>query len=146
MKSADLGQIVSIVSSVGPLVTTNLKKDEITALVSHALTYLSYDVEQYYVPEEGLWYYDDNTETWNGTITSTIKISDLQEQRKKFASFVFEELFTGGTSSKRNNLRIKLNIEQNADSQLSVVCFYGEPPYPIREDSLFNYKTYYTRA
>ena len=31
------------------LVTTNLKKDEITALVSHALTYLSYDVEQYYV-------------------------------------------------------------------------------------------------
>ena len=100
MKSADLGQIVSIVSSVGPLVTTNLKKDEITALVSHALTYLSYDVEQYYVPEEGLWYYDDNTETWNGTITSTIKISDLQEQRKKFASFVFEELFTGGTSSK----------------------------------------------
>ena len=47
-------QIVSIVSSVGPLVTTNLKKDEITALVSHALTYLSYDVEQYYVPEEGL--------------------------------------------------------------------------------------------
>ena len=100
MKSADLGQIVSIVSSVGPLVTTNLKKDEITALVSHALTYLSYDVEQYYVPEEGLWYYDDKTETWNGTITSTIKISDLEEQRKKFASFVFEELFTGGTSSK----------------------------------------------
>ena len=100
MKSADLGQIVSIVSSVGPLVTTNLKKDEITALVSHALTYLSYDVEQYYVPEEGLWYYDDKTETWNGTITSTIKISDLDEQRKKFASFVFEELFTGGTSSK----------------------------------------------
>ena len=100
MRNADLGQIVSIVSSVGPLVTTNLKKDEITALVSHALTYLSYDVEQYYVPEEGLWYYDDNTETWNGTITSTIKISDLEEQRKKFASFVFEELFTGGTSSK----------------------------------------------
>ena len=100
MKNADLGQIVSIVSSVGPLVTTNLKKDEITALVSHALTYLSYDVEQYYVPEEGLWYYDDKTETWNGAITSTIKISDLEEQRKKFASFVFEELFTGGTSSK----------------------------------------------
>ena len=100
LKSADLGQIVSIVSSVGPLVTTNLKKDEITALVSHALTYLSYDVEQYYVPEEGLWYYDDKTETWNGAITSTIKISDLEEQRKKFASFVFEELFTGGTSSK----------------------------------------------
>ncbi len=89
MKSADLGQIVSIVDSVGPLVTTNLKKDEITALVSHALTYLSYDVEQYYVPEEGLWYYDDNTETWNGTITSTIKISDLQEQEKEVCKLRF---------------------------------------------------------
>lgn len=91
MKSADLTKIISIVSSVGPLITTNLKKDEITALVSHSLTYLSYDVEQYYLPEEGLWYYDDNTEI-NGEICSTIKISDLETQRMKFASFIFEEL------------------------------------------------------
>lgn len=91
MKSADLTKIISIVSSVGPLITTNLKKDEITALVSHSLTYLSYDVEQYYVPEEGLWYYDDRTEI-NGDITSTIKISDLEKQRIKFASFIFEDL------------------------------------------------------
>lgn len=96
MKDADLGQIVSIVSSVGPLVTTNLKKDEITALVSHSLTYLSYDVEQYYVPETGLWYYDDNT-LINGEYTSTIKISDLDAQRLAFAEFVYEDLITGGT-------------------------------------------------
>ena len=37
-----------------------------------------------------------------------------------------------------------LNKMQTANYRLSV--FYGEPPYPIREDSLFNYKTYYTRA
>lgn len=91
MKSADLTQIISIVSAVGPLITTNLKKDEITALVSHSLTYLSYDVKQYYVPEEGLWYYDDRTEI-NGEICSTIKYSDLGAQRLKFASFVFEDL------------------------------------------------------
>lgn len=91
MRNADLGQIVSIVSSVGPLVTTNLKKDEITALVSHALTYLTYDVEQYYIPETGLWYYDDNT-LINGSYTSTIKISDLNAQRMAFAKFVFEDL------------------------------------------------------
>lgn len=91
MKSADLTKIISIVSSVGPLITTNLKKDEITALVSHSLTYLSYSVEQYYLPEEGLWYYDDRTEI-NGEICSTIKISDLEAQRMKFASFIFEEL------------------------------------------------------
>lgn len=96
MKDADLGQIVSIVSSVGPLVTTNLKKDEITALVSHSLTYLSYDVEQYYIPETGLWYYDDQT-LINGSYTSTIKISDLDAQRLAFAEFVYEDLITGGT-------------------------------------------------
>ncbi len=93
MKDADLAQIVSIVSSVGPLVTTNLKKDEITALVSHSLTYLDYDVEQYYVPEQGLWYYDDNT-----PVGSVIKISDLDAQRVAFAKFVYEDLITGSTT------------------------------------------------
>lgn len=102
MKSADLTKIISIVSSVGPLITTNLKKDEITALVSHSLTYLSYDVEQYYVPEEGLWYYDDRTEI-NGEITSTIKISDLEKQRIKFASFIFEDLI--GTTAENTTVQ-----------------------------------------
>lgn len=90
LKSADLTQIVSIVGAVGPLVTTNLKKDEITALVTRALTYLTYDVEQYTVPCEGFWYYDDNTPAG-----SVIMISDLEAQRYDFASFVFEELITG---------------------------------------------------
>jgi anionic cell wall polymer biosynthesis LytR-Cps2A-Psr (LCP) family protein len=98
MKSADLTQIISIVSAVGPLVTTNLKKDEITALVSHSLKYLSYDVEQYYVPEEGLWYYDDKT-VINDEITSTIKISDLDAQRVALATFVFEDLFSTSTTT-----------------------------------------------
>lgn len=102
MKSADLTKIISIVSSVGPLITTNIKKDEITALVSHSLTYLSYDVEQYYVPEEGLWYYDDKTEI-NGEITSTIKISDLEKQRIKFASFIFEDLI--GTTAESTTVQ-----------------------------------------
>lgn len=94
MKSADLGQIVSIVSSIGPLITTNLKKDEITALVSNALTYLKYDVEQYYVPEEGLWYYDDNTPSG-----SVIRIADMEKQRIAFAKFVYEV----GDSSSNNS-------------------------------------------
>lgn len=94
MKSADLGQIISIVSSIGPLITTNLKKDEITALVSNSLTYLQYDVEQYYVPEEGLWYYDDNT-----AVGSVIRISDLQAQRVAFAKFVYEDLISMGSDS-----------------------------------------------
>lgn len=95
MKSADLGQIVSIVSSIGPLITTNLKKDEITALVSNALTYLKYDVEQYYVPEEGLWYYDDDTPSG-----SVIRIADMEKQRIAFAKFIYE---VGDSSSNNGN-------------------------------------------
>lgn len=98
MKSADLTKIVSIVSSVGPLVTTNLKKDEITALVSHSLTYLKYGTEQYYVPEEGLWYYDDKT-LINSKETSTIKFLDLNAQRIAFAEFIYEELISGSSNT-----------------------------------------------
>lgn len=94
MKSADLGQIITIVGKVGPLVTTNLKKDEITALVSHSLTYLKYEVVQYNIPSEGLWRYNDDTPAG-----SVIEITDLEEQRIDFAKFVYEELVTGATST-----------------------------------------------
>lgn len=93
-KKADLTQIISIVGSIGPLVTTNLKKDEITRLVSHALKYLQYESVQYTIPSEGLWYYDDKTVLSDGTITSTIKFSDLQKQRVVLAENIYEELFS----------------------------------------------------
>lgn len=98
MKSADLTQIVSIVGKVGPLVTTNIKKDEITALVSHSPTYLTYSVEQYTVPQEGQWYYMNDT-----PVGSVIAFSDLETQRKLFAEFIYEELVTGGTSTTKSN-------------------------------------------
>ena len=98
MKSADLTQIVSIVGKVGPLVTTNIKKDEITALVSHSPTYLTYSVEQYTVPQEGQWYYMNDT-----PVGSVIAFSDLEVQRKLFAEFIYEELVTGGTSITKSN-------------------------------------------
>ncbi|HCA05042.1 MAG TPA: hypothetical protein DEO32_03985 [Ruminococcaceae bacterium] len=84
-KTADIGQIVSIVNQVGPMVTTNLKKDEITALVANSLTYLNYKVIQNYVPKEGLWYYDNNTDAG-----SVIAIADMTAQRKAFADFIYE--------------------------------------------------------
>ncbi len=94
MKGADLTQIVSIVGEIGPLITTNLKKDEITALVSNALKYLQYEVKQYRVPSEGYWSYDNNT-----SAGSAIVISDLESQRKEFAKFVYEDLISGGSDT-----------------------------------------------
>ena len=94
MKSADLGQIISIVGAVGPLITTNLKKDEITALVSHSLTYLKYEEVQYNIPADGFWRYNDDTPAG-----SVIEITDLEGQRIDFAKFVYEELVTGATQA-----------------------------------------------
>ena len=93
MKGADLTKIVKIVSEIGPLITTNLKKDEITALVSHAPTYLTYTVEQSYIPTEGLWYYENNTPAG-----SVIAIADMNAQRMAFAKFIYEDRLTGGSS------------------------------------------------
>jgi LCP family protein required for cell wall assembly len=89
MRKASLTQIISIVSEVGPLVTTNLKKDEITGLVSHALTYINYDVKQYTVPQDGLWAYYTDEEAG-----SCIQITDMDKCRKKFAKFVFGSALT----------------------------------------------------
>lgn len=86
-KSASLPQIISIISEVGPYVTTNLKKDEITGLATHALTYLKYKVVQYNVPQSGLWSYYNSPSTG-----SIIRIDDMDTCRKKFAKFVFGDL------------------------------------------------------
>lgn len=98
MKKASLTQIIDIVSKVGPLVTTNLKKDEITGLVTRALTYLSYDVKKYSVPQNNLWsYYDDDY------VGSCIQIDDMEKCRNKFAKFIFGKAISSDTSSKKSN-------------------------------------------
>ena len=84
MKSASFTEIISIVSQVGPLVTTNLKKDEITGLLSHALSYLKYEFQSYGIPQDGYWKYDRNH------AGSIISITDMTSCRNAFAKFVFD--------------------------------------------------------
>lgn len=99
MKSASLPQIVSIVSEIGPLVTTNFKKDEITTLIANATTYLQYDVVEYSIPGG----YDVKGVTWDYTndsyYGSCISIIDIDTVRKEFAEFVFEDLVRTSSSS-----------------------------------------------
>lgn len=84
MKSASLPEIISIVAEVGPLVTTNLKKDEITGLLTHALTYLDYEFQSYGIPQDGYWQYGENE------AGSVILITDMESCRTDFANFVFD--------------------------------------------------------
>ena len=88
MRSASITDIISIVDQIGPLITTNLKKNEITTLVANSLTYLSYDMVEHRIPEDGN--YDAG---WHYGM-STLDVIDWDAERKDLAVFVYEELVT----------------------------------------------------
>ncbi len=99
-KSSSLTQVISIASQVGPYVTTNFKKDEITTLLANATTYLKYESVEYSVPGK----LSDIGRTWKyppqNSGLSHIDIIDMDTVRKEFAKFVFEDLVkTSGSSS-----------------------------------------------
>lgn len=97
LKEASLTQIISMVGEVGPLITTNFKKDEITTLVANSLTYLQYDVEQYCIPQGeigDLWQYNKSD-----ALGSYIEIIDMDRSRNEFAKFVFEDLINTSSSA-----------------------------------------------
>ncbi len=84
-KKASLTDIVKIVSDIGPMVTTNLKKDEITTLVANSLTYLTYDIEEFRLPTDDCYRY-----SWYNQ-QSVLEITDMQLLRIKLAKFIFGE-------------------------------------------------------
>ena len=88
MKGASLTDIIAIVDQIGPLITTNLKKNEITTLVANSLTYLSYDFVEHRIPSDGN--YDAG---WHYGM-STLDVVDWNAERKALAVFIYEELVT----------------------------------------------------
>lgn len=126
---ADLSDIVEIVNKVGPCVTTNLKKNDITYLVSNAPAYLKYEMFQTSVPvnkeyQEGdgssdmssdtvTWHYDQNE------AGSVIIIDDWNTVRTQLAEFVYTKQVkkassnTNGATSKS----VQQNIDVNSDSE-----------------------------
>ncbi len=97
LKSASLDQIIRMAGEIGPLITTNFKKDEITTLILNALTYLQYDVEEFSIPNGDL---GGNWEYMNDSYYgSCIAITDLDAVRNEFAEFIFEDLVTNTTTS-----------------------------------------------
>lgn len=93
-EEASLTDIVEIVNEIGPLVTTNLKKNDITFLVSNCMTYLNYDMVEMSLPTEGNWKYGKTDDA-----QSVIVITDWDQVRYDLASFVYESLVTGATTS-----------------------------------------------
>ncbi len=85
VKDASLSELIQIVNKVGPMVTTNLKKSEIQTLVTSALAYLTYDIEQCSMPSDGSWSYG-----WNEA-GSVILVDDWNKARMDLATFIYEE-------------------------------------------------------
>ncbi|MBQ7133269.1 MAG: LCP family protein [Ruminococcus sp.] len=93
-EEASLTDIVEIVNEIGPLVTTNLKKSDITFLVSNCMTYLDYDMKEMSIPTEGNWSYGRTDD-----MQSVIVINDWDQVRYDLASFVYEELVSSNTTA-----------------------------------------------
>lgn len=97
-EKASLTDLVQIVNKVGPLVTTNLKKSDITFLVSNVSTYLNYDIAELSIPTEGTWGY---SHTENGQ--SVIYIYDWDKVRLDLASFIYEDQVSVGSTTSTTN-------------------------------------------
>mgnify|MGYP004511136847 CR=1 FL=1 len=93
MKSSNVTQILQIISDVGPMVTTNLKKNEIATLAANSITYMNYPMEEYSVPEL------DNFTNLNINGASVLGIVDMEEARYNLAKFIFEDSISSNSSS-----------------------------------------------
>lgn len=96
-EKASLTDLVQMVNKVGPLVTTNLKKSDITFLVSNMSTYLDYEMVELSVPTEGNWKY---AMTDNGQ--SIIYVYNWDQVRYDLAYFIYEDQVST-TKYKTNN-------------------------------------------
>lgn len=85
-EDASLTELVSVANKIGPLVTTNLKKGDITFLVSNMMTYMGYDMEEISLPTEDTWRYGHTDDG-----QSVIAINDWDAVRADIAKFIYED-------------------------------------------------------
>lgn len=104
LKKASFTELVSVVKEIGPMVQTNFKQNDITSLMSSALTLLKYPIYQFHIPigestdPNKLWEYSNPI--INGYESSVVKITDWDKTRSQLADFVFNKADKKYLSSK----------------------------------------------
>lgn len=97
-EKASLTELVSIANKIGPLVTTNLKKGDITFLVSNMMSYIKYDMEELSLPTQDRWSYGLTEDR-----QSVIMITDWDGVRNDVAKFIYEDSVSTGSSSSKSS-------------------------------------------
>ena len=84
LKTANIAQITELISTLGPLVTTNYKTSEISRIAAHALTYLNYPVEEFRLPT------DDNVRDEIYSQKMVLVINDPAKAKNDLHKFIYE--------------------------------------------------------
>lgn len=100
MKTASVPQIIQIISDVGPMITTNLKKNEVATLATNAVTYMNYPMEEYSVP--GM----ENFTNLDINGAAVLGVVDMDQAKYDLAKFIFEDsIVSKNTSSSKNSIQ-----------------------------------------
>ena len=97
LKTSNLVSINSILVDTMPLLTTNMKKDEVVSLAAHSLTYLNYSVSEHRVPADGE--YKDGHVYVKGTGVEDVIIPSLGICKETLLKFIYESDIPTGVYS-----------------------------------------------
>lgn len=108
LKTANIAQITELISTLGPLVTTNYKTSEISRIASHALTYLNYPVEEFRLPTDG----NVRDEVYSQKMV--LVINDPTKAKNDLHKFIYETEAPSETSESTST-----NAKKSLSSSLS---------------------------
>lgn len=85
MKGASIDEILQIVNSIGPYITTDLTENDITFLIMNSLDYLSYEMVEISMPTTGNWVYGTTNDG-----QSVISVTNWNNIRAELSRFIYE--------------------------------------------------------
>ncbi len=85
LKTANAAQITEIITTIGPMVTTNFKTSEISRLATGSMTYLNYPLEEFRLPT------NDNVRDETYSQKMVLVINDMAKAQSDLSQFIYEK-------------------------------------------------------